>query len=134
MQFQMWVHARPPRVECPNHGVLQVNVPWAEEGSRFTKFFERFAIDVSQETDTKGASKILRLSWDEASNIQERALTSAHGFNRGRMSAFGSRGVPSASALEIRRPGLSAVLETGALAAVRGPPSLRQELGEPLQR
>ena len=74
MQFQTWVHARPPRVECPDHGVRQVNVPWAEAGSRFTRFFERFAIDVSQETDTKGASKILKLSWDEAWNIQERAV------------------------------------------------------------
>jgi transposase len=29
---------------------------------------------VGQETDTKGASKILRLSWDEAWGIQERAV------------------------------------------------------------
>lgn len=29
---------------------------------------------MSQETDTKGASKILRLSWDEAWHIQERAV------------------------------------------------------------
>lgn len=74
MAFQTWVHARPPRVECPDHGVRQVEVPWAESGSRFTKFFERFAVDVSQETDTRGASKILRLSWDEAWGIRERAV------------------------------------------------------------
>ena len=74
MQLQTWVHARMPRVECPHHGVKQVDVSWVEPNSRFTKFFERFAIDVSQETDTKGASKILRLSWDEAWNIQERAV------------------------------------------------------------
>lgn len=74
MQFQTWVHARLPRVECPDHGVKQVEVSWAEAGSRFTKFFERFAIDVSRETDTKGASRILRLSWDEAWGIQERAV------------------------------------------------------------
>jgi transposase len=75
MQLQTWVHAKVPRVECPDDGVKQVEVSWAESGSRFTKFFERFAIDVSQETDTKGASKILRLSWDEAWGIQERAVT-----------------------------------------------------------
>ncbi|MCI4323655.1 MAG: ISL3 family transposase [Thermoplasmata archaeon] len=74
MQLQTWVHAKVPRVECPDHGVKQVEVSWAESGSRFTKFFERFAIDVSQETDTKGASKILRLSWDESWGIQERAV------------------------------------------------------------
>jgi len=74
MAFQTWVHARPPRVNCPDHGVRPVEVPWAESGSRFTKFFERFAIDVSQETDTQGASKILKLSWDEAGGIPERAV------------------------------------------------------------
>ena len=74
MQLQTWVHARMPRVECPHHGVKQVDVSWAEPNSRYTKFFERFAIDVSQETDTKGASKILRLSWDEAGNIPERTV------------------------------------------------------------
>lgn len=74
MQLQTWVHARPPRVECPDHGVRQSEVPWAEPGSRFTKFFERFAIDVAQETDTKGASKILKLSWDEVWGVQERAV------------------------------------------------------------
>ncbi|EQD39268.1 transposase IS204/IS1001/IS1096/IS1165 family protein, partial [mine drainage metagenome] len=74
MQLQTWVHAKMPRVQCPDHGVKQVDVSWAESGSRFTKFFERFAIDVSQETDTKGASKILKLSWDEAWGIQKRAV------------------------------------------------------------
>jgi transposase len=74
MQLQTWVHGRPPRVDCPEHGVRQAGVPWAEPGSRFTKFFERFAIDVVQETDTKGAGKILRLSWDEVWGVQERAV------------------------------------------------------------
>ncbi len=74
MAFQTWVHARPPRVECQEHGVRQAGVPWAEPNSRFTKFFERFAIDVTQETDTKGAGKILKLSWDEVWGVQERAV------------------------------------------------------------
>ena len=27
-QFKTFLHARVPRVECPEHGVLQVKVPW----------------------------------------------------------------------------------------------------------
>ena len=27
-QFKTFLHARIPRVDCPEHGVLQVNVPW----------------------------------------------------------------------------------------------------------
>ena len=55
VQFQIWVHARLPRVECADHGVKRVEAFWAEVGSRFMKLFERLAIDVSRETDTKGA-------------------------------------------------------------------------------
>ena len=28
--FPTWLHARPPRVKCPTHGVRQVRLPWAE--------------------------------------------------------------------------------------------------------
>jgi transposase len=61
-------------VEYPDHGVRQAGVPWAESNSRFTKFFECFAIDSAQEIDTKGAGKILKLSWDEVWGVQERAV------------------------------------------------------------
>ncbi len=74
MAFQTGVRARSPRVECPDHGVRPAGVPWAESNSRFTKFFERFAIDVAQETDPKGAGKILKLSWDEVWGVQGRAV------------------------------------------------------------
>jgi transposase len=72
--FATYVVARPPRVKCPTHGVLQVRVPWAEPRSRFTAAFERFAIDVMKETDVKGAANILKTSWDECWGIMERAV------------------------------------------------------------
>src|SRR5574338_30854 len=40
-QFLTFLHARPPRVSCPEHGVRQATVPWAEPNSRFTVLFER---------------------------------------------------------------------------------------------
>lgn len=73
-QFATYLHARPPRVECPEHGVRQVKLPWAEERARFTALFERFAIDVMRETDVTGATRILRISWDEAWHLMERAV------------------------------------------------------------
>ena len=33
--FLTYLHASPPRVECPTHGVRQVALPWAEPMSRF---------------------------------------------------------------------------------------------------
>jgi transposase len=72
--FETHLHARVPRVRCPEHGVRQVAVPWAEPRSRFTLMFERFAIDVLMETDVAGAASILAISWDEAHHIMERAV------------------------------------------------------------
>jgi transposase len=73
-QFATHLHARPPRVQCPEHGVHQVKLPWAEDRARFTMLFERFAIDVLQQTDVTGAMRVLRISWDEAWHILERAV------------------------------------------------------------
>jgi transposase len=46
----------------------------AEPKARFTALFERLAIDVLRETSVTGATKILRISWDEAHHIIERAV------------------------------------------------------------
>jgi len=73
-QFLTYLHARPPRVTCPTHGVRQVRLPWAEPQARFTALFERLAIDVLKETDVRGATRILRISWDEAWHLIERAV------------------------------------------------------------
>ena len=74
-QFQPHLHARIPRVACGEHGVVQVTVPWAELRSRFTLLFERLTIDVLGQCTVTGATKILRLSWDEAWGMMERAVT-----------------------------------------------------------
>lgn len=73
-QFATMLRARIPRVQCPEHGVRQAGVPWAEPRSRFTLLFERFAIDVLLETDVAGAATILGISWDEAHHLMQRAV------------------------------------------------------------
>jgi transposase len=73
-QFVTWIEAEVPRVECPQHGVKQVRVPWAESGSQFTALFERVAIDLLRECSVAGAADLLRISWDEAWGIKERAV------------------------------------------------------------
>ena len=73
-QFMTFLHARPPRINCQEHGVRQVRLPWADAKARFTLLFERLAIDVLRESDILGATRILRISWDEAWHILERAV------------------------------------------------------------
>ena len=73
-QFRTIVHARVPRLNCPTHGIKQLPVPWAEPGSQFTALFEALAIDWLKQASVTAVAKHLRISWDEASGIMERAV------------------------------------------------------------
>lgn len=72
--YVTWLHARVPRVDCPEHGIRQVRVPWALPLARCTTAFERKAIDTLLEADVDGASRLLKLSWYETWNIMVRAV------------------------------------------------------------
>jgi transposase len=74
MQYRTIVIGRVPRVECSEHGVAQVAVPWAEPSSRFTALFEALAIDWLLEASFSAVARQLRLSWDEVAGIQDRAV------------------------------------------------------------
>jgi transposase len=43
-QHKAFLHARVPRVRCPEHGVRLVAVPWARPGSGFTVLFEALVL------------------------------------------------------------------------------------------
>jgi transposase len=73
-QFKTFLVADVPRVNCPEHGTRMVRVPWAAPRGRFTALFERFAIDVMLACSTKRAAELLRISWDEADGIKQRAV------------------------------------------------------------
>lgn len=79
-QFGTYIHARLPRVKCPEHGVRQVCAPWAEAGSRFTLLYENWVIDTLKECDVTGANHLTGTSWYEAWNIMEKAV--ARGLSR----------------------------------------------------
>lgn len=66
--------AKVPRVSCDAHGVRQVVVPWAEGRSRFTAMFEALAISWLKLATIKGVAERLRLTWDEADGIMQRAV------------------------------------------------------------
>jgi transposase len=74
MQYRTIVIARVPRVECPEHGVVQVSVPWAEEGSRLTALFEALVIDWLREANVRAIARRLNLSWDQVAGVQARAV------------------------------------------------------------
>lgn len=73
-QFKTLIRADVPVVRCPEHGSQTVAVPWAEKYGRFSKLFERLAIDVLREGSVSAACGLLRIRWDEADGIKQRAV------------------------------------------------------------
>jgi len=62
-QFEAWLHASVPRVNCTACGkTSQVPVPWAREGSGFTLLFEALAISLCQGLAVRQAAQMLRVS------------------------------------------------------------------------
>jgi len=73
-QFRTILEADVPRVQCAEHGVHLVKVPWAEPGSRFTALFECLAIDWMKEASISAVARRLRVSWDQLEVIRFRAV------------------------------------------------------------
>ena len=75
MQFSTILQCRVPRARCHAHGVKTIQTPWASPNSRFTLFFESFAIDVIQTAaHLTAACTLLRISWDQAFRLMDRAV------------------------------------------------------------
>lgn len=73
-QFHTILVAKVPRVSCEEHGVRQIEVPWAEPNSRFTALYEALVIDWLKETSIAAVARLLDLSWDEVAGVQQRAV------------------------------------------------------------
>ena len=58
-QHSCIVSARVPRTDCPDHGVLRINVPWARPGSGFTLLFEQAALLLMREMPVAAAARII---------------------------------------------------------------------------
>ena len=79
-QFKTLVHANIPRTQCKKHGVLQVDVPWAENRSSFTLLFESLVISWLKDASINAVRKQLGISWNAVDGIMKRAV--ARGLNR----------------------------------------------------
>lgn len=61
-QHHCYVHAAVPRVKCPEHGVKQVEVPWARKGNAFTLLFEQAALTLVREMPVNAAARIIGIT------------------------------------------------------------------------
>jgi transposase len=74
MQLKTFIECEVPRAECEQHGVKQLPVAWAEDNARFTALFKALVINWLKEASISAVAGMLRLSWDEAAGIQQRAV------------------------------------------------------------
>ena len=65
-QHKAFLHARQPRVRCPEHGVRQVSVPWARPGSGFTLLFEALVLSFAAAT---GMAKVAAMTREHDTRI-----------------------------------------------------------------
>jgi transposase len=77
-QMQTFIHVRLPRVNCPTHGVKQIESEFGENGSDMTFAFESYVIKIAQECNIEGTSHLCGLTWDRCWNALDRSV------NRGR--------------------------------------------------
>jgi len=63
-QYEAYLHARVPRVNCPNEGcgVKQVQVPWARAGSGFTLLFEALVMTMARDMPVNVIARLLSVT------------------------------------------------------------------------
>ena len=89
VDFMTFIHASPPRISCPDHGIIEAVMPWAERRSRFSLRFETRSIRMLQHMDTFNFTDIMKLSWKQAWNIIERAVKRGRERKSGHPSVIG---------------------------------------------
>lgn len=63
-QYETYIQARVPRVDCKACGIKQVEVPWARPGSGFTLLFEMLVLQLSREMSIAAVADLVR-EWDK---------------------------------------------------------------------
>ena len=61
-QHHCYITAAVPRVRCQEHGVKQIEVPWARKGSKFTLLFEQAAMLLVREMPVLTTANILEMT------------------------------------------------------------------------
>ena len=73
-EMSTFIHVRPPRVNCPTHGVKQIDSEFGENGSDMTFAFESYVIRLAQECSIEAVKRLCGLSWERGWNALERAV------------------------------------------------------------
>ena len=78
-QHFTYLSARVPRVECPEHGVRQVAVPWARPESGFTVMFEAFVMALAREMPVAAVAELVAEHDTRLWRVVRHYVREAHG-------------------------------------------------------
>ena len=73
-QLQTYVEAEVPRIECKKHGCRTIQVPWAENSSRYTLLFEQHVLVGLHAMSMSAVCRHLSLSWNAVDGIMQRGI------------------------------------------------------------
>ena len=87
-QFLTYLHARPPASSVRRTGSGKCSCPGPRHAPSSPRFSNGWRLTFLREADIRGASRILRISWDEAWHIVERVVVRGQRSNPVRVSAY----------------------------------------------
>jgi len=81
-RWRLEVRADLRRIDCPVHGARTEGVPFARNGSRFTRDFEDLVAWLATTTDKSALCRLVRIDWDTTGRIIERVMATGLDPNR----------------------------------------------------
>ncbi len=66
------LEAEAPRVACKAHGVVVAQVPWADQGARFTRSFDDQVAWLAVECSQTAVSELMRIAWRSVGSVLTR--------------------------------------------------------------
>jgi transposase len=88
-----FVEAEAPRVRCRRHGVVVARVPWARQGSRFTREFEQQVAWLATQCSKTAACELMRISWYTVGRIIERVVAEIEAVRGDRLDGLARIGI-----------------------------------------
>ena len=73
-QMATFIHVRLPRIECPEHGVLQIVSGLGEDNSGMTYEFERLVLDLEQECSIESVCRLMDMNRHSCWGVMDRAV------------------------------------------------------------
>jgi len=77
-QYKAFIHCKVPRSECSDHGIKQIEVPWARKDSGFTLLFEAFVMMLVKNMPVNAVANLIGIYSDRVWRIIDYYVSQAY--------------------------------------------------------